>query len=126
MVLIGLIFKNLTSISGLGIFDRILGFVFGASKFFLIAAVIAFATYNIKAMRSTIDSAMEGSFMFPILVKTGDVIMQIDPVSISQDINETIDTAVDSATLTIVNETKKKLAENFEHNESNNSDEEIQ
>jgi membrane protein required for colicin V production len=129
MVLVGVIFKKLSSIAGLGIFDRILGFVFGASKFFLIASVIAFATYNIKAMRTTIDSAMEDSFMFPILVKTGNVIMQIDPIDISDDINETIedgkqavsdtiDDVVESETLKIVNETKKKLADNIETNDS--------
>ena len=118
MVLIGVIFKKLSSISGLGIFDRILGFVFGASKFFLIAAVIAYATYNIKAMRTTIDSTMEGSFMFPVLVKTGDFIMQIDPSSISDDINATIDKTVDSATQKIVDETKKKIEETLELNTS--------
>jgi len=127
MVLIGLIFKKLSSIAGLGIFDRILGFIFGASKFFLIAAVIAYATYNIKALKSTINSTMQNSFMFPILVKTGDVIMQIDPSSISNDINETIesskeaisnkvDETIDTATQTIVDETKKKLEENFDMN----------
>ena len=130
MVLIGLIFKKLSSIAGLGIFDRILGFAFGASKFFLIASVIAFATYNVKAMRSTIDSAMQNSIMFPILVKTGDVIMQIDPIDISDDINVTIengkqamqdkvDEVVESETLKIVNETKKKLADTLEKNNTN-------
>jgi len=119
MVLIGTIFKKLSSVSGLGIFDRLLGFVFGASKFFLIAAVIAYATYNIKALKSTIDSTMQKSFMFPILVKTGDFIMQIDPSSISDDINETIDKTVDSATQKIVDETKKKIEETLELNTSN-------
>lgn len=134
MVLIGVIFKKLSSITGLGIFDRILGFIFGASKFFLIAAVIAYATYNIKAMRSTIDSTMKNSFMFPILVKTGDVIMQIDPVNINDDINSTIenskkivqdkiDEVVQSETLKIVNETKKKLEKNLDLNTSNKENE---
>jgi len=127
MVLVGVIFKKLSSIAGLGIFDRILGFIFGASKFFLIASVIAFATYNVKAMRSTIDSAMQDSVVFPILVKTGDFIMQIDPVDISDDINATIqstkqavsdkvDDVVESETLKIVNETKEKLAESLDNN----------
>ena len=82
-----------------------------------------------EAMRSTIDSAMKDSFMFPILVQTGDVIMQIDPIDISDDINatiedgkqavsDTIDDVVESETLKIVNETKKKLAENMESNDS--------
>lgn len=129
MVIVGVIFKKLSSVAGLGIFDRILGFVFGASKFFLIASVIAFATYNVKAMRSTIDSSMKNSFIFPILVKTGDIIMQIDPIDISDDINasiesgkqavsDTVDNVVKSETLKIVNETKQKLAQSMETNNS--------
>ena len=126
MVIIGVIFKKLSSISGLGIFDRVLGFIFGASKFFLIASIIAFATYNVKAMRSTIDNAMKDSVVFPILVKTGSFIMQIDPVNIASDINSTIEDTkkvvedkvndvVESETLKIVNETKKELAKSFKN-----------
>jgi len=130
MVVIGLIFKKLSSIAGLGIFDRILGFIFGASKFFLIASVIAFATYNVKAMRSTIDDSMKNSLVFPVLVQTGSFIMQIDPINIADDINSTIEDTkkivqnkvndvIESETLKIVNETKKELAKNFENDNSN-------
>jgi len=91
MVALGTLFKKLSILSGLGIYDKILGFVFGASKFFLIAAVIAHAAYNIKAVRSTLDSALQESVLFPIMVKAGGFIMKIDPVQISDDINETID-----------------------------------
>ncbi|MFT7005176.1 MAG: membrane protein required for colicin V production, partial [Sulfurimonas sp.] len=95
MILIGFIFKKLSLLSGLGIFDRILGFLFGASKFFLIAAVIAHAAYNIKAVKSTIDSTMQNSILFPILVSTGAFIMKLDPVEISDDINSNIDKVTD-------------------------------
>ena len=82
--------------SGLGLYDKILGFVFGASKFFLIAAVIAHAAYNIKAVKATIDSTFENSILFPILVSTGSVIMKLDPVEISDDINATIDAGTEA------------------------------
>ena len=129
MIGIGIIFKKLSSISGLGIFDRILGFVFGASKFFLIAAVIAYATYSVKAMKGTIDSISKNSFMFPILVETGSVIMKLDPVEISNDINETIDEGtkaiqnkinetINDSTLQIVEDVKKTLQESLEQNTS--------
>ena len=127
MVGIGIIFKKLSSMSGLGIFDRILGFVFGAGKFFLIAAVIAYATYSVKAMKGTIDSASKNSFIFPILVKTGSIIMKLDPVEISNDINKTIDEStqaiqdkikrtVNDSTLQIVEDVKKKIQESVEQN----------
>lgn len=103
MVFIGFIFKKLSSMSGLGPVDRLFGFIFGASKFFLIAAVIAHAVYNIKAVRSTVDSYMKDSILFPILVETGGIIMKIDPVNMSEDINNTI------------NEQTKKVQENVQN-----------
>lgn len=129
MVAIGIIFKKLSALSGLGVFDRILGFVFGASKFFLITAVIAFSVYNIKSMRSTIDSLMENSKVFPILVKAGGFIMKIDPVDISDDINATIyegkkaveekfDETVVKSAQDIVDETKEKIKQTIEQNSS--------
>lgn len=91
MVLIGYIFKRLSSLSGLGGFDRILGFVFGASKFFLIASVIAHAAYNIKSVKSSMESFMQTSVLFPVMVDAGAFIMKMDPVNVSEDINSTID-----------------------------------
>ena len=96
MITIGYAFKKLSHMSGLGIYDKIFGFIFGASKFFLITAVIAHAAYNIKAVKSTIDSAFENSILFPILVSTGSVIMKLDPSEISDDINATIDAGTDA------------------------------
>ena len=104
MIAIGFAFKKLSSLSGLGPIDKILGFVFAAGKFFLIAAVIAFAIYNVKAIRTTLDSAMKGSVLFPILVETGGYIMKIDPTEVSSEINTTID------------KTTQKVKENIQEN----------
>ena len=115
MVLIGFIFKKLSAMSGLGPIDKILGFVFGASKFFLIAAVIAHAAYSIKAVKSTLDSSMGNSILFPIMVETGAFIMKIDPVGMSEDINNTLDastTALKEKTEELVEDsTKEKIEE---------------
>jgi len=107
MILIGALFKKLSSLSGLGIVDKLLGFVFGSSKFFLIAAVIAYSTHNIKAVKSTIDSALGSSILFPILVSTGGFIMKMDPAGISNDINNTVNKTTKTVT-SKVNETVKK------------------
>ena len=104
MILLGAIFKKLSSLSGLGIVDKLLGFIFGSSKFFLIAAVIAHSAYNIKAVKSSIDSALGNSVLFPILVSTGAFIMKMDPVKISDDINNSVDKATQTVT-SKVNET---------------------
>ena len=39
MVSVGILFKKLSSASGLGFFDRIFGFIFSAGKFFFIATI---------------------------------------------------------------------------------------
>jgi len=91
MIFLGAIFKKLSSLSGLGIVDKLLGFLFGASKFFLIAAVIAHAAYNINAIKTTLDSSLQTSKLFPILVLTGSFIMKIDPVEVKEKINSTVD-----------------------------------
>ena len=117
MVLIGFIFKKLSHMSGLGPVDKLLGFFFGASKFFLIAAVIAHAAYNIKAVRSTIDSTLQNSILFPILVETGSVIMKIDPVEMSEDINATVQKSSDALknkTQELVDESAKKQIEEIQ------------
>jgi membrane protein required for colicin V production len=111
MILIGYTFKKLSAMSGLGPIDRILGFVFGASKFFLIAAVIAHAAYNIKAVKSTLDSVMQTSILFPIMVESGAFIMKIDPVGLSEDINATIEQgseAIKERTETLISESTQE------------------
>lgn len=127
MIGVGIIFKKLSSLSGLGIFDKILGFIFSASKFFLIAAVIAYALYNIKAMKENLDSIMKNSSLFPVLVETGSAIMKLDPIEISDDMNKTInknseiiedgiDKTLQNKALEIVGSTKKKITETMEQN----------
>ncbi len=124
MIMVGFAFKKLSSMSGLGPVDKILGFVFGASKFFLIAAVIAHAAYNIKAIKSTIDGTMNNSILFPILVETGSFIMKLDPVEISSEINSTvsqsaasmqskINETINNSTLDIVEKAKQQIKESM-------------
>lgn len=107
MILTGTIFQKLSRLSGLGALDKILGFVFGASKFFLITAVIAFALNNIKSLKPTIDSTMQNSILYPVLVATGGFIMKIDPIEEAVGIQEKIDTiteTVEDKTTEMVNE----------------------
>lgn len=118
MITLGFIFKKLSSVSGLGPLDRIFGFVFGASKFFLIAAVIAHSVYNVKAIKSMVDSKMKESVLFPILVETGGFIMKLEPIKSNEKINnaineqtKTIENSVEDSTKSIIEDTKKKLEE---------------
>jgi len=108
MIVIGLIFKKLSSMSGLSPLDRLFGFIFGASKFFLIAAVIAHAVYNIKSIRTTIDPILETSLLFPILVKTGSYIMKLDPVILDTNLNKSVQNTQKS-----INQTTDEIAQNI-------------
>jgi len=128
MIVLGTIFKKLSSASGLGIVDKLLGFVFGASKFFLITAVIAHALYNIAALRPSIDSFMNNSKLFPAFVATGSIIMKLDPVKISQDINTTIDMGseiiqektqeiIDEKSQEIITKAKDQIKKQFDDND---------
>jgi len=107
MIAIGYTFKKLSVLSGLGIFDRILGFVFGASKFFLIAAVIAFAVNNVKALKPTLDSAFSSSVLFPLLVKTGGFIMKIDTTDMGKDLNASVENVTKKVSDTIEKKSKE-------------------
>lgn len=122
MIAVGMIFKKLSSLSGLGAMDRVLGFVFGASKFFLIAAVIAHAAYNIKAIQSMLEDRMNSSILFPVMVQTGGFIMKIDPVKMNDDIKDTIketqekmqkqiESSIKEQTQKIVNEVSSEMSE---------------
>jgi len=110
MIGIGQIFKKLSLLSGLDGFDQILGFVFGASKFFLIAAVIAHAAYNIKAVKSLIDeSSLSTSYLFPILTHTGAYIMKLDPVEIRENIEKTTKEVVSNSSADMSNKILKEI-----------------
>jgi membrane protein required for colicin V production len=84
MVGLGHLFKRLGALSGLGGLDRIAGFVVGSGKFFLIAAVIAYALNNITAVHENIEKPLKTSILFPVLVATGGAIMHIDPATVQK------------------------------------------
>ncbi len=92
MVSVGLTFKKLSSVSGLGSIDKGMGFLVGSGKFFLIASVVTYAFFNIKIVKTNMQSTMEQSFLFPILVSTGAYIMKMDTTQLQNEINATNET----------------------------------
>jgi membrane protein required for colicin V production len=91
MVGVGFLFKKLSRVSGLGSIDKLMGFIVGAGKFFLIAAVVAYAFFNIKIVKTNMQATMDKSFLFPILVSTGAYIMKMDTTEIQNDVNATVE-----------------------------------
>lgn len=97
MIALGVVFKRLSLLSGLGPIDKILGFVFGSGKFFFIGSVIAFALYNINAVRVNLEPVMKQSFLFEAMVKSGQFIMHIDTAHMDKTLDDMNDTIKEKA-----------------------------
>ncbi len=97
MIILGMFLTKLSKASGLGPVDKLMGFVVGSGKFFLIGSVIAYAVYNVQAIRVNLEPAMETSVLFPAMVEVGSFVMHIDPAEVSDDFNDTIDQGVKAA-----------------------------
>ena len=94
---LGVIVSKIFSASGLGLFDRIFGFVFGAAKVFLIFSVISYALYQVQSFKKAIDNKTAGSIVMPHLISVGSYIIKLDTSSITANIEKTVDTVVDTA-----------------------------
>ncbi len=110
--LLGMILSKIFSASGLGIFDRILGFIFGAAKIFLIFAVLAHILYQIDAFKKTIDEKAKDSIVMPYLLKTGASIAKIDTTKINSVIKNTTDDVMNKGEKNIKNAPKEELNTN--------------
>ncbi|RLA72496.1 MAG: CvpA family protein [Epsilonproteobacteria bacterium] len=96
MIFIGMAFKKLSSASGLGAIDRVFGFVIGSGKFFLIASVIAYALFNIDAVRTNLEAPLKSSVIFPVMVEVGGYVMHIDTEKLGDDIQESVNITKES------------------------------
>jgi membrane protein required for colicin V production len=113
MIGLGSLFKKLGSASGLGVVDRIFGFIVGSGKFFLIGAVIVYAMNNIQALQSKLEPIMQNSLLYPTMVEVGGYVMHLDPTDVSKEITETIEngtaTAAQKAKEVVVEQVKKEI-----------------
>jgi len=66
-------------LSGLGIADRILGFVAAGGKIFLILSVIVFALSNISLLQNKLENYTKDSFMFAPMKSAGGFVMKLKP-----------------------------------------------
>ena len=92
--ILGIVFSKISSASGLGIFDRFLGFVFGSGKVFLLFAIITYAVSNIKAIEKNLNSWTKDSIVYPILVDAGRYIIKIDTTKLQSNISKAIDKTI--------------------------------
>lgn len=110
MVALGAGFKKLSSLSGLGPIDRILGFVIGSSKFFFILSIIVYALFSVTAIRENFGEKMADSFFFEPMFATGDFILHIeteDVTSLMGDNNASESNSSDTEKEPLTSDSKK-------------------
>lgn len=107
----GVIVSKIFSASGLGVVDRIFGFIFGASKVFLIFSVIAYSLYQVQSFRKVMDEKFNNSFVMPHLISVGSVIIKLDTSAITTNVNKVIDT---TKTSQVIEDTKNSMKENIQ------------
>jgi membrane protein required for colicin V production len=108
---LGVIISKIFSASGLGAVDRIFGFVFGASKIFLIFSVIAYSLYQVQSFKKVMDEKFATSFVMPHLISVGSYIIKLDTTSITNSVDKVVDTAKASE---IIDDTKNNIKQGIE------------
>ncbi len=105
--ILGSIFSKLTSQNGLGFLNRLLGFVAGGGKYFLIFALIVTALSNVTLVKDNLEKYVKDSVLYPYLKEAGSYLINIDTSSIGLTTVEKTDvTKADTAELnTSVTET---------------------
>jgi len=104
--ILGSIFSKLTSQSGLGFLNRLLGFVAGGGKYFLIFALIVTALSNVTLVKDNLEKYVNDSILYPYLKKAGSYLINLDTSSLGFTANENKKTDV----------THESNATNSEHN----------
>ncbi|MGA1933792.1 CvpA family protein [Arcobacter sp. YIC-464] len=94
--LLGVIVSKIFSASGLGIVDRVFGFIFGAGKVFLIFSVIAYALYQVESFKKAIDEKTAGSVVMPHLISVGSYIIKLDTTKITDSVGGAVDKVVET------------------------------
>ncbi len=77
-VLIGFLMSKLVNFSGLGFLDRLLGFLIGSSKIFLVFSIIIVVISQIKILNTNLKPYFDKSFTYPYLLESGRWLMNFD------------------------------------------------
>ncbi len=85
-VFVGFLLGKILKISSLGIFDKILGMLFAGAKFFILVSIIFALLYKVEFVKEKITSFTKNSFLFPVMIKIGDEIINLKPEDIQNSI----------------------------------------
>lgn len=112
---LGLIISKIFSLSGLGIFDKLLGFVFGAFKVFLIFSIIIYALSQIQTIKEKLDASIGDTITYPILVAGGAFIIKLDQQVASSEMKKSVDSAIEKSKENLNEITQETIKENLEN-----------
>jgi len=107
--LVGATLSKVFKMSGLGIFDRILGFVFGAGKIFLLFSIIAYAASQVTIINDNLAPKLEKSTVFPLLKETGAYIIKLDTNELQEEVTKQLDDVVEATKETVTEISQKEL-----------------
>ncbi len=108
--LIGALLAKVFSVSGLGIFDRLFGFMFGSGKIFLLFSIISYAVTQVQIINDNIQPKLKNSVVFPMLTSTGNYILKLDTTNFQSQVTKQLDVVVDEAKNAIEDISKEELA----------------
>ena len=80
--ILGSIFSKLTSASGLGFFNRLFGFIAGATKYFLIFGLIITALSNVSLVKDNVEKHVKDSVLYSYLQQAGSYLINLDPTTL--------------------------------------------
>lgn len=86
--ILGTIFSKLIKLSGFGFLNRLLGFIAGGGKYFIIFALIVTALSNIKIAKEHLKKYVNNSILYPYLEATGSYLINIDTSKINLKIKD--------------------------------------
>ncbi len=112
--IVGIVLSKVFSLSGLGIFDKVLGFVFGAGKVFLLFSIIAFAISGIEAINKSLNKRLGDSIVFPILKDTGSIIIKLDTTRLEKNVSAQVNSVVESTKETLEDISTEVVKEKIE------------
>jgi len=101
--IIGAIFSKLTTQSGLGFLNRLLGFIIGGGKYFIIFALIITALSNVTLVKDNLEKYVKDSVLYPYLKESGAYLINLDPASLgitTTEVKEASQTPVETNTTT--------------------------
>ena len=101
-IFLGFLIGKILKISALGFIDKLLGFLFGGLKFFLIISIIVASIYQIEFIRKKMNEFEKKSVLLPIMLELGDKIINFSPKKFDmQKMKENIENKIKNETKNI-------------------------